>query len=458
MQYRRLGTTGVTVSTLCLGTMMFGEWGTKDHAESTRIIHRALDAGMNFVDTADVYSAGESEVIVGEALADRRDDVVLATKLFMPMGDDPNHRGSSRRWIARAVEDSLRRLGTDWIDLYQVHRYDPDVDLDDTLGALSDLVHAGKIRYFGHTTYPASAIVEAQWVSRTRGRERFRTEQPTYSILTRGIEKDVLPTVQRFGMGVLSYSPLSGGWLSGRYRRGGEVVGPAATSRPQVRFDLSDPANQRKFDAADALGALADEVGVPLIDLAIAFVLNHPADHLDHHRPPHDGAPRVAARRRGRHAVRRRPRSHRRDRCTRHHSEPRRRGLGEPVAERGRPAAVTADSSGCCRMCLPVVDWRDPSPCVTGRPMVTSKGTLDSPVPTSPRPGSTHGRAGATTVEVGTMSATPRRMGGLGLVAILSAGVVAQLVLPWVLARAARGAEVQDLVDCHQPGGSPVRA
>jgi aryl-alcohol dehydrogenase-like predicted oxidoreductase len=277
VRYRRLGTTGVTVSTLCLGTMMFGEWGTKDHAESIRIIHHALDAGVTFVDTADVYSAGESEVIVGKALAGRRDEVVLATKLFMPMGDDPNHQGSSRRWIMKAVDDSLRRLGTDWIDLYQVHRFDPEIDLDDTLGALSDLVHAGKIRYFGHTTFPASAIVEAQWVSLTRGRERFRTEQPTYSILTRGIEKDVLPTVQRFGMGVLSYSPLSGGWLSGRYRRDADVTGPSAAARPRNRFDLSDPANQRKFDAADALGRLADETAMSLIDMAIAFVLNHPA-------------------------------------------------------------------------------------------------------------------------------------------------------------------------------------
>lgn len=207
MEQRRLGSTGVWVSELCPGTMMFGEWGTKDHDESIRIIHRALDAGITFVDTADVYSFGESEVIVGKALTGRRDDIVLATKAFMPMSDNLNHRGSSRRWIIREAEDSLRRLGTGWIDLYQIHRWDPETDLDETLGALSDLVHQGKIRYFGHSTFPASAIVEAQWTAQRRNRERFVTEQPTYSILTRGIENDVLPTCQRYGMGVLSYSP-----------------------------------------------------------------------------------------------------------------------------------------------------------------------------------------------------------------------------------------------------------
>jgi aryl-alcohol dehydrogenase-like predicted oxidoreductase len=205
MEYRRLGRTGVTVSSLCLGAMMFGEWGTRDHDESIKIIHRALDAGINFIDTADVYSAGESEVIVGKALAGgRRDDIVLASKVNMPMGEDPNQRGNSRRWIIREVETSLRRLGTDYLDLYQVHRYDPETDLDETLGALSDLVRAGKVRYFGHSTWPVSAIVEAQWTAQERGRERFRTEQPTYSILTRAIESDVLPTCARYGMGVLS--------------------------------------------------------------------------------------------------------------------------------------------------------------------------------------------------------------------------------------------------------------
>jgi aryl-alcohol dehydrogenase-like predicted oxidoreductase len=259
--------------------MMFGEWGTKDHDESITIIHRALDAGVTFVDTADVYSQGESEVIVGEALKGRRDDVVLATKFFMPFDDDPNHRGASRRWILQEVENSLRRLGTDYIDLYQMHRWDPAVELDETLGALTDLVHAGKVRYIGHSTFPASTIVEAQRTARDRGRERFVTEQPTYSILTRSIESEILPVCQRYGMGVVPYSPLAGGWLSGRYRKDGDQAGPTSSARQRLadRFDMSLPENQRKLDAADQLAKLADEAGLTLIELAIAFVLRHPA-------------------------------------------------------------------------------------------------------------------------------------------------------------------------------------
>jgi aryl-alcohol dehydrogenase-like predicted oxidoreductase len=280
MEQRILGRTGVSVSNLCLGAMMFGAWGNPDHEESIRIIHRALDAGIDFIDTADVYSAGESEEIVGKALAGgRRDDVFLATKVGFPMGDDPHQRGASRRRIVSGVEDSLRRLGTDWIDLYQIHRPDPDTDVDETLGALSDLVHAGKIRYFGHSTFPASEIVEAQWVARERGREPFRCEQPPYSVLTRAIEHDVLPTCQRYGMGVITYSPLGGGWLSGRYRDGSEGSGPQSPARQKLadRFDLDLPDNQRKLAAAEALSDLADEAGMTLIELAIAFVIRHPA-------------------------------------------------------------------------------------------------------------------------------------------------------------------------------------
>jgi len=280
MEHRMLGRTGVSVSKLCLGAMMFGAWGEPDHDESIRIIHSALDAGINFIDTADVYSGGESEEIVGKALAGgKRDDVVLATKAHMPMGDDPNHRGNSRRWIVREIENSLRRLQTDRIDLYQIHRPDPSTDIDETLGALSDLVHHGKIRYFGHSTFPASEIVEAQWVAERRNRERFRCEQPPYSILTRAIEHDVLPTCQRYGMGVIPYSPLAGGWLSGRYRKGEEAQGPTSPARQRLanRFDLSLPENQRKLDAVVALTELADEAGISLIELAIAFVTRHPA-------------------------------------------------------------------------------------------------------------------------------------------------------------------------------------
>ena len=280
MEQRRLGRTGVSVSKLCLGAMMFGDWGTKDHDESIRIIHRALDAGINFVDTADVYSGGESEEIVGQALAGgRRDGVVLATKVHSPMDDDPNHRGNSRRWIMREVEDSLRRLGTDWIDLYQIHRPDPETGIDETLGALTDLVRAGKVRYIGHSTFPASAIVEAQWTARERGRERFVSEQPPYSILTRGVEAEVLPACSRYGMGVIPYSPLAGGWLSGRYRKDADVTGPMSYARQRLanRFDMSLPENQRKLDAAEQLAELADQAGISLIELAIAFVLRHPA-------------------------------------------------------------------------------------------------------------------------------------------------------------------------------------
>src|SRR4028118_553484 len=230
MELRPLGRTGVSVSQFCLGAMMFGAWGNTDHDESVRIVHRALDAGINFVDTADVYGAGESEEIVGKALAGgRRDDVILATKSHNPMGEDPNRRGNSRRWIMRAVEDSLRRLNTDWIDLYQVHRPEPGTDIEETLSALTDLVHQGKVRYIGSSTFPASQIVEAQWTARDRHLQRFVTEQPPYSILVRGVEADVLPTCARHGMAVLSYSPLAGGWLSGRWPQG---AGPRTPPRP----------------------------------------------------------------------------------------------------------------------------------------------------------------------------------------------------------------------------------
>src|ERR1700716_1568973 len=239
MEYRQLGGTGVRVSPLCLGAMMFGAWGNTDHEESTRIIDRALDAGINFIDTADVYARGESEEIVGKALEGRRDSVVLATKVHGSMGDDPNERGNSRRWIVRAVENSLRRLQTDWIDLYQIHRPEADTDVDETLGALSDLVHAGKVRYIGSSTFPASQIVEAQWVAERRGRERFVSEQPPYSILVREVEKDVLPTAQRYGMGVIPWSPLAGGWLTGRYRLGNDGPGARGGGGSPGRHRLS---------------------------------------------------------------------------------------------------------------------------------------------------------------------------------------------------------------------------
>jgi aryl-alcohol dehydrogenase-like predicted oxidoreductase len=258
--------------------MMFGSWGNPDHDESIGIIHRALDAGINFIDTADVYSRGESEEIVGKALAGgRRDKVVLATKVHGDMGDDPNQRGNSRRWIIREVEDSLRRLKTDWIDLYQIHRPEHDTDIEETLSALTDLIRSGKVRYIGSSTFPASQIVEAQGVSRDRRLERFATEQPPYSLLARGVESDVLPTCLRHGIGVIPWSPLAGGWLSGRYRKGAEPPTSSRAGRPPHRFDLDVPENQRKLDAADALGVLAEHADLTLIELAIAWVINHPA-------------------------------------------------------------------------------------------------------------------------------------------------------------------------------------
>ncbi len=278
MNYRTLATTGTKVSPLCLGAMMFGEWGNPDHDQSIRIIHRALDAGINFIDTADVYSRGESEEIVGKALAGgRRDNVVLATKVHGTMGDDPNEFGNSRRWIVREVENSLRRLKTDWIDLYQIHRPEADTDIDETLGVLSDLIHAGKVRYIGSSTFPASQIVEAQWVAQKRGRERFVCEQPPYSILVRAVEADVLPTCQRHGVGVIPWSPLAGGWLSGRYRLDADLPSSHRAERIPARYDMSLPDNQRKLEAADALAKLADEAGLTLIEMALAFVIRHPA-------------------------------------------------------------------------------------------------------------------------------------------------------------------------------------
>jgi aryl-alcohol dehydrogenase-like predicted oxidoreductase len=258
--------------------MMFGTWGNQDHDNSVKIIHRALDAGINFIDTADVYSRGESEEIVGKALADgQRDNVILATKVHGPMSDDPNQRGNSRRWIIREVEASLKRLQTDWIDLYQIHRPSPDTDIAETLGALDDLVTQGKVRYIGSSTFPASQIVEGQWTARERNLTRFVCEQPPYSLLVREVEADVLPTCQRYGMGVIPWSPLAGGWLSGNWRKGTDTPSSNRASRLPNRYDLSLPANQRKLEAADALAELAEEAEISLIHLALAFVINHPA-------------------------------------------------------------------------------------------------------------------------------------------------------------------------------------
>jgi aryl-alcohol dehydrogenase-like predicted oxidoreductase len=269
MQYRTLGGTGIKVSAYALGAMMFGAVGNPDHEDSIRIIHKALDAGVNFIDTADRYSAGESEEIVGEALAGRRDSVVLATKVNGPMGHDPNQQGNSRRWIMAEVESSLRRLRTDYIDLYQVHRPDPDTDIEETLSALSDLVRSGKVRAIGSSTMPASDMVEAQWVAERRGLQRFRTEQPPYSILDRGIEAEVLPVAQRYGMGTLVWSPLAQGMLTGRIRKGQQTDLRRATMFRHIT-------DERRLDAVEQLIPLAEKAGLRMTHLAMAFAIAHP--------------------------------------------------------------------------------------------------------------------------------------------------------------------------------------
>jgi aryl-alcohol dehydrogenase-like predicted oxidoreductase len=271
MQYRTVGKTGIKVSPYCLGAMMFGAVGNPDHDDSIRIIQKALDAGINFIDTADAYSRGESEEIVGKALKGRRDNIVLATKAHLPMGDDPNQQGNSRRWLTREVEASLRRLQTDHIDLYQIHRPSPDTDIEETLSALTDLIRVGKVRAIGSSTFPASEIVEAQWVAERRGLARFRAEQPPYSILNRGIEREVLPACQRYGMGALVWSPLAMGMLTGRYRKGQQQ--PDSVRVKRFPRQMSD---ERRLDALEQLIPVAEEPGLSLTHMAVAFVMAHP--------------------------------------------------------------------------------------------------------------------------------------------------------------------------------------
>jgi aryl-alcohol dehydrogenase-like predicted oxidoreductase len=298
MQYDALGRTGVIVSRICLGTMMFGKWGNPDHDDCIKIMHAAFDAGVNFLDSADGYSEGESEEIVGKAIAGRRDDVIVATKLHHPMSDEVlNRRGSTRTWIPRACEDSLRRLNTDYIDLFQLHRPDPLTDIDETLGAMSDLVHQGKVRMIGGCTFPPSDIVEAHWTAERRGHVKLMCNQPPYSIFVRGVEREVLPVCRRYGMGVICWSPLNSGWLTGRRRRGAPAehsprfdipmnrprdeseggFGKPRPTYPAMAIDDSFPPFARKFDAVDELLALSADSGISMIDLAIGFVLAHPA-------------------------------------------------------------------------------------------------------------------------------------------------------------------------------------
>jgi len=271
MKYRTLGRTGIKVSSYCLGAMMFGGIANADHEDCIRIIHKSLDFGINFVDTADRYSSGESEEIVGKALKGRRQNVVLATKVHGAMGDDPNHQGSSRRWITQAVEASLRRLQTDHIDLYQMHRPSPDTDIDETLSVLTDLMRAGKVRAIGSSTFPVSEIVESQWVAERRGLARFRTEQPPYSILNRSIEQEVLPVCQKYGMGALVWSPLAKGMLTGRYRKG-----QALPESLRVKVFPKQMSDERNLEAVERLIPIAEQAGLSLTHMAMAFVMAHP--------------------------------------------------------------------------------------------------------------------------------------------------------------------------------------
>ncbi len=291
MQYRTLGRTGVQVSSLVLGAMNFGAIGHTSQDEATAIVDAALEGGINLIDTADMYGGGQSEEMVGKAIAGRRDDIVLATKAYMPMGDERNHRGSSRRWLVTALDDSLRRLGVEHVDLYQIHRWDPGTSDEETLSALTDLQRAGKIRYFGSSTFPAYRVVQAQWAARDSHLSRYVTEQPSYSVLQRGIETDVLPVTEQYGLGVLAWSPLASGWLSGAVREGREITTSRSASAPQ-RFDLTIPSNRARLDAVEQLAKVADEAGLTMIQLALGFVTAHPAvtsaiigprtpDHLD---------------------------------------------------------------------------------------------------------------------------------------------------------------------------------
>ncbi|AQZ68227.1 L-fuco-beta-pyranose dehydrogenase [[Actinomadura] parvosata subsp. kistnae] len=276
MQYRTLGRTGVRVSTLALGAMNFGAIGRTTQDEATAIVDAALDAGVNLIDTADMYGAGESEEMVGKAIAGRRDDIVLATKAGMPMGEERNHQGGSRRWLTIELERSLRRLGVDHVDLYQLHRWDPATSDEETLSALTDLQRAGKIRYFGSSTFPAYRIVQAQWAAKENRLGRYVTEQPSYSILQRGIEAHVLPVTEEYGLGVLAWSPLASGWLSGAVRAGQEVATHRSAFLPE-RFDLSLPHNRARLDAVERLAGVADAAGLTMIQLALGFVTAHPA-------------------------------------------------------------------------------------------------------------------------------------------------------------------------------------
>ncbi|WP_144627322.1 aldo/keto reductase [Arthrobacter woluwensis] len=272
MEQRTLGGSGIVVGAIGFGAMNFGFPGGPSDEDAVAMVHQAIDAGVTLIDTADVYTKGESERVVGLAIKDRRDHVVLATKFGLPMSDDPNHSGGSARWIRTAIEGSLRRLGTDYIDLYQMHRPDYQTPLDETLSTLSDLVREGKVRAIGSSTFPPEMIVTAQWAAQTGGHRRFVTEQPRYSIFNRRPEGHVFPTMQAHNMGAVTYAPLASGWLSG--------ADPTTSTRAKLEahvFDLTNTENQTKIQAAQQLRQLAAEADLPMTHLALGFARAHPA-------------------------------------------------------------------------------------------------------------------------------------------------------------------------------------
>lgn len=279
MEYRTLGRSGVQVGALALGTMMFGRGGNRDADECVRMVHRSIDAGINLFDSADGYGLGDSEAILGRAVADRRDRALVATKCFFPRGSGHNRRGGSRRWIMQACDESLRRLGLDHIDLYQLHRLDPATDREESLSALTDLVRAGKVRMVGTSAASAHEIVELMWSADRARTVRPVSDQPMYSIFTRAIERAVLPACQRYGIGTIVYGPLNGGWLTGKYTRDAP---PDAGTRAARGFfakqwwDYERAEIQRKFDLVDELRSLAQHAGISLSHLALAFTLAHP--------------------------------------------------------------------------------------------------------------------------------------------------------------------------------------
>jgi aryl-alcohol dehydrogenase-like predicted oxidoreductase len=286
VEYRQLGDTDVRVSEYGLGTWMFGWEGNRNAGECTAMVHAALDAGINLIDTADAYSSGEAETIVGAAIAGRRTEIVLASKVGYPIAGQEGSGGLSRQWIMRGVEGSLRRLRTDHVDVYFLHRPDPSTPLEESLAALDDLVRSGKARLAGCSTFPAWEIAEGRCITSAGGLTPLRCEQPPYSIFVRSAERDVFPVARRYGMGIMAWSPLAGGWLTGKYRDGATPAGSRAArgrefdpENPRLveRYDLAATSNRAKTRAVDRLADLAAEAGLRLTGLALAFAASHPA-------------------------------------------------------------------------------------------------------------------------------------------------------------------------------------